>query len=275
MFGFVDKEGAQSIEIMDLLTLTDEQLLKAQKEGIQAYFYFNDDNTGVKVCNARVSCSPFVYDGIFSNPDDVGTFVGTRDMVVSGLPDTLYQSIPYRFNPANDLRCGQGGRYNPNRATGDFALTIDEGIQAYLGFSSRQRIRANETHVVSNGLFRREADKLIAFTFSDFFIVESMNLPLDSYNAQPDERLNANMNRNQVLTTPLKGDRKNILATIPMNEGAGVVEYETNTPQFIDIKNLSDTNIRNLKFRVLDKNFRELVTSNTTNMTLLVKGPNE
>tara|TARA_R100000805_G_C3614397_1_gene115552 strand:+ start:29 stop:1816 length:1788 start_codon:yes stop_codon:yes gene_type:complete len=274
--GFVSKDdGAQNIQFMTPLELTDEQILKAQKEGIQAYFYFNDDDTGVKICNARVSCSPFVDNGLFRNPDSIGTFVGTRDMVVNALPAGLYNSLPFRFNPANDLRCGSGGRYNPNRASGDFSLTIDEGIQAYLGFSPRQRIRNDQTNIPTNGLFRREAERLIAFSFSDFYIVESMNLPLDSYNAHPDERLNENINRSQALKTPLKGDRKNILATIPMNEGQGVVEYEANTPQFIDIKNLNETNIRNLKFRVLDKTFREIQTANTTNITLLIKGANE
>jgi len=74
---------------------------------------------------------------------------------------------------------------------------------------------------------------------------------------------------------PLKGDRKNILATIPLQQGTGEMVYEVNTPIFIDIKNLSDSNIRNLKFRILDNNFQEIKTSNTSNMTLLIKGPKE
>ena len=111
--------------------------------------------------------------------------------------------------------------------------------------------------------------------YNDFYIVESQTLPLESYNAVPDERIDVNMNGNQALKIPLNGNRKNILATIPLQQGVGDLVHEVNSPIFIDIRNINDTNIRNLKFRVLDKNFKEIKTSNTTNMTLLIKGPNE
>tara|TARA_Y100001972_G_C7644331_1_gene323721 strand:- start:46 stop:1824 length:1779 start_codon:yes stop_codon:yes gene_type:complete len=270
--GFVSKDDG-SYNLFTPLQLTDQQVLDIQKFGIKAYFYFNDDDTGIKICNARVSASPFVNEGFFQSNDNKATFIGDRDMAVTGLPGNLYNALPYRFNPANALAVGPMGRFNPNRAAQDFTLTLDEGIQEYLGFSPNERIRG--THIPVNGFVRFSASRQIAFNFSDFYIVESQTLPLDSYNAVPDERLNPNVNREQALKFPLKGERKNILATIPINEGAGQVEYETNTPQFIDIKNINETNIRNLKFRILDKNFEELKTANTTNMTILIKGPNE
>lgn len=277
IIGFVAKDAGTTIEFFDPLVLTDAQLLTVQKDGIRAYFYFNDDDTGIKVANCRVSASPFCDVGAFAGVDNISTFakiMGGRDLPVNGLTDDLYNSLPYRFNINNNNLLAPNGRNNPplNKR---FNLNLDPTIQSYLGFTPKQRIQPSDFLQIKNGMFRIQALDQVGFHFSDFYIVESQTLPLDSYNASPDERLDQNMNRNQALSAPLKGDRKNILATIPINEGTGQVEYETNTPQFIDIRNLSDINIRNLKFRILDKNFKELQTSNTTNMTILIKSSKE
>ena len=231
--------------------------------------------TGIKICNARISASPFISKGIFNTDDNKGMFIGLKDLAVAGLPDTLYNALPYRFKGSNATSVGPLGRFNPPITTQSFNLTLDQGIQKYLGFASNERITDTQSLIIVNGTFRTVASQQINFNFSDFYIVESQSLLLDSYNAVPDERIDENMNVNQALKIPLKGDRKNILATIPINEGTGQVEYETNTPQFIDIRNLQDTNIRNLKFRILDKNLKQIKTSNTTNMTIVIKNANE
>lgn len=275
IIGFVSKDAGTTVEFFDPLPLTQAQILTIQKQGIRAYFYFNDDDTGIKICNARVSASPFCNIGAFAGNENITTFAqSVRDLPVLGLPANLYNSLPFRFNPANTVALNPGDRANPPVAHA-FALTLDQTIQSYLGFNIKQRIHPTDLLEIKNGMFRIQAIDEIGFHFSDFYIVESQSIPLDSYNAVPDERLDQNVNRTQALTLALKGDRKNILATIPINEGAGQVEYETNTPQFIDIKNLGDTNIRNLRFRIVDKNFREIRTANTTNMTILIKSPNE
>ena len=125
---------------------------------------------------------------------------------------------------------------------------------------------------VDAGRLRFTAGNSISFTFSDFYIVESQTLPLDSYNASPDDRIDQNVPLDQIAKFPLKGDRKNILATIPISESNGEVVFETNTPIFINIKNIGTDNIRNLKFRILDKDFNEVETTATTNMTILIEG---
>ena len=65
--------------------------------------------------------------------------------------------------------------------------------------------------------------------------------------------------------------------TIPVNDNAtGLVEFETNTPIFIDINNASRLNQKSLNFKILDLNFKEIKTNdNTSVITLLIKGPNE
>ena len=111
---------------------------------------------------------------------------------------------------------------------------------------------------------------------SDNYIVESMSLPLDSFDASktqyPSE---ANIVVNP--QTDKKGRRKNILMTIPENDNTdGLIEYESSTPIFIDINNAEDINAKNLNFRLLDKDFSPIVQADETAiMTILIKKPNE
>ena len=94
---------------------------------------------------------------------------------------------------------------------------------------------------------------------SDNFIVLSDTLPLDSYDASKvfyTEQDNTNGNVAYNPETERLGRRKNILMTIPENNNAdGLVEFQTNTPIFIDINNVHPMNIRNLQFRILNKDF--------------------
>ena len=107
---------------------------------------------------------------------------------------------------------------------------------------------------------------------SDNFIVESTNLRLDSYdaskvqyNTQPGAKPFSN-------SAELSGRRKNILMTIPTNDNTnGLVEYETNTPIFIDIGNAEKINVKNLNLRVLRKDFSPIKQGESLAiMTLLI-----
>ena len=251
--------------------LTDAQKLEIQKYGIQAYIYFNGTENHVKVANARITASPFIEFGNHNNVDNVATFAKGRDANIRGLSANHYNNLPFRFNSLNEDRLGIS-RFD---ITQIFNLEISESILRYLGFKSRQHFTIADTLTVENGRFNLVAEDEISYTFSDFFIVESQTLQLDSYNAVPDERLDVGIPFSQTLNSSLKGDRKSILATIPINESLGNVTFETNTPIFINIKNTNETNIRNLKFRILDGKMNPIRTTATTNMTLLIKGPSE
>ena len=68
------------------------------------------------------------------------------------------------------------------------------------------------------------------------------------------------------------------IMTIPENNNEdGLVEFETNTPIFIDLNNAVKINPRNLNFRVLDKNFDKIQQdeSESAIMTILIKKPGE
>ena len=73
------------------------------------------------------------------------------------------------------------------------------------------------------------------------------------------------------------GRRKNILMTIPVNDNvSGLVEYESSTPIFIDINNANEINLKNLNFRILNKDFKPIQQSGETAiMTVLIKKSRE
>ena len=74
----------------------------------------------------------------------------------------------------------------------------------------------------------------------------------------------------------LLGRRKNIICTIPVSDFNNLVQYEASTPQFIDLRNKSTLNERNLEFRILDKDFNPIQTGTSKSIiTLLLAGPGE
>ena len=61
--------------------------------------------------------------------------------------------------------------------------------------------------------------------------------------------------------------------TIPVNDNSsGIVEYQTNTPIFININNALAQNLKNLNFRILNKDFQPLnLTDENAIMTILIE----
>lgn len=113
-------------------------------------------------------------------------------------------------------------------------------------------------------------------TLSDNFVIESLSLQLDSYDASRIYYTGGGGYSNN--ETAKVGRRKNILMTIPKNDNNsnGLVEYEVSNPIFIDINNADLLNQKSLDFQILKKDFSPIDQSGETAiLTLLVKGPNE
>ena len=109
----------------------------------------------------------------------------------------------------------------------------------------------------------------------DSFIVEVVNIPLDCYDASavfygantaPAERKVAK-----------RGRRKNILMTLPVNDNnAGLVQYDSNTPVFIDIKTTAPLLLKNLSVNILTKDWTPILTEgNSAIITLLLDTGNK
>ena len=112
---------------------------------------------------------------------------------------------------------------------------------------------------------------------SDSFIIDSQSLQLDSYDASKVSYSFQDNDAYQNNESDKQGRRKNILMTIPINDNtSGLVEFNTNTPIFIDINNAHRLNQKTLNFQILDKNFKKIsTTSDTSIMTILIKDKNE
>ena len=109
------------------------------------------------------------------------------------------------------------------------------------------------------------------FLLSDNFMVVSDTLKLDSFDASDFQY--GKFAPNSMVKGDMAGRRQNILMTIPVNDNSsGIVEYQTNTPIFININNALSQNLKNLNFRVLNKDFQPLnLKSENAVMTILIE----
>ena len=254
-------------------------------EELYPYMYINGSSVNVTVNMLNYSIDPWLVDGL-SNTDTNKDWdiTGTRD---SGLNnDYLYlvKTIGHT-SEMNTIIPVIGGddRFGVEKA--ELSIQMPAEVWKVLG-----RIGAN-----GDGDFRSEEQKISSLTNyqiswdmqilpaiydSDNYMVVSDSLALDSYDASRvlyDK--NIDVNQPSLLDKIEKsGRRKNILMTIPENNNEdGLVEFETNTPIFIDLNNAVKINPRNLNFRVLDKNFDKIQQdeSESAIMTILIKKPGE
>ena len=120
-----------------------------------------------------------------------------------------------------------------------------------------------------------DAPHFTPFQQPDSFIVETLSLPLVSYNSSvtKDQYLNSAISRiinNVNNNRQTNGSRRNILATIPKSSENGLVQYEPNELIYIDISNNEKINIRNIELRILNTDFESIKTFGIIDMTLLI-----
>ena len=184
---------------------------------------------------------------------------------------------------------GQGGAQDPIY---DTSLIMDADIWKVLGFANQGAGNGpydDQTVSLSNELLGKywswwRASDLASINQSDNFMVISDTLQLDSYDASAVHYSNIDADVLLSNDTDKQGRRKNILMTIPVNDNAdadpifgavattGIVEFQTNTPIFININNDAPMNLRNLNFRVLRKDFTPIVqSSELAIMTILIE----
>ena len=112
-------------------------------------------------------------------------------------------------------------------------------------------------------------DGLVDLTNSDNYIVLLDSNPLFSYDASKFDYTDTN-NVFLKLNNVKRGRRKSILCTIPVNNNSGIVEYAANDPIYIDFDNKFKQELKNLRLRVLNKNFDEVLTTGESVITLLL-----
>lgn len=102
-----------------------------------------------------------------------------------------------------------------------------------------------------DGYFWGADNNFEATDFADSFILELLDIPLDSYDG-------------------LKQQRKNILAVIPKSDADGKVIYEPSTPYFIDIRNTKALLLRNLRARILKSDYSRYKMRGQATLTILI-----
>ena len=163
---------------------------------------------------------------------------------------TLTES-PYVENPSDfvdevNLEAPPVPRRNPSD---NFLEFESQALAEFLGFDNKRQPISGFYNVVDQTY---TADNQFSeSTKADAFLVESLTIPLDSYDS-------------------FVGQRKNILAVIPKSDADGSVIYEPSTPFFIDVKNENDLLLRNLRFRIVKADYTPFDLRGLATLTILI-----
>jgi len=250
-------------------------------EEFYPYLYIRGAKANIKVEAFNFSLDPWLPSlGGDERGNDTWALTGTDDTgLYNGYQETIdgaaFSNVLTKID-SDDERFGTESRAKYN-------LTMNSAVLRALGFSQFQN-DTNAGFAFVNINFttkpqpfwsvKQARQQPISYT-SDNFIVESMSLALDSFDASK-----VNYIDNVVYSNPANdkmGRRKNILMTIPVNDNtSGIVEYESSTPIFIDIDNANEINAKNLNFRILRKDFSPIIQGEQSAiMTILIKKSKE
>ena len=240
----------------------------AQKPGQKyyPYMYINGGANNCVVDMVNITIDPFIegnHDWVITgNSNESGknnSYTALLDSATSVVRDAIPQVSEDQWSDGIDKTC---------------KLTLYNQVWNTLGFTDNGKGTGNVSDEQDigkdiDGTARWDAQQLPAVKDSDNFLVISDSLPLNSYDAST----GGFTNESQKI-----GKRKNILMTIPVNDNnSGLVEYETNTPIFVDINNASVLNQKNLDFRLLRSDFTPIIASEDERaiMTILIANKDE
>lgn len=140
-----------------------------------------------------------------------------------------------------------------NRNTIHSIAFASSEVSEWLGFSSRQPAPVT----MANGIAEFKADDLFGSkVIADAFIVQLLNLPVESYDAHV-----------------TKESRENILAVIPAHDDQNRVLYEPNSLLFLDLANKYPIKLSNLKLRIVRQDYSGLETRGLNSVVLIIKSP--
>ena len=141
----------------------------------------------------------------------------------------------------------------PSRQNNLYEVSLTFGnvsLSKYLGYQNLRYPTTGDTDSYDKYFWIAE-NIFDAVDVADSFIVELLDIPLDSYDG-------------------LKQQRKNILAVIPKSDAGGYLIYEPNTPYFIDIRNTKAILLRNIRARILKSDYSEYNMRGLATLTILI-----
>ena len=126
-------------------------------------------------------------------------------------------------------------------------LTLTEDVRSFFGYKNRIiTINALDTcNIIAFLMYSQQVT-------TNSYIIELRNFNLESYDSQT-------------------GTRRNILAVLPTTDLNQLVEYEPNTPLFIDINNKETKNIKHILARILRTDGSTPNLAGISQITILVQ----
>ena len=144
----------------------------------------------------------------------------------------------------------------PVQEYNNFLFFESDTLAFFLGYENRRIPVINFTAAHQ---LTYEADReMTAPQEADAFLVEMLNMQLDSYDSFSNTLFSAG------------GQRKNILTVIPSANSAGKVVYEPPYPTFIDISNEQPMFIRNLRARVVRTDYSDIYIRGLATLVILI-----
>jgi len=267
------------------------QTLGIDEQDLYPYIYLNGASTNIQLEMFNMTFDPWLnqfYDNDTSSDDPPWEITGRNFLTnPSNALVNNWATIQSDWldNATGDNLWGIPDEFTRWARTTTYSVTMHRDIWEFLGFRNLDTGPdgyAILSNLIGNGEFLdcwsfSTATIPFRISLTDSFIVESRSLALDSYDASQVSYTGLKLSSYTNRESDKQGRRKNILMTIPVNDNSdGLVEYDANTPIFIDINNANILNQKTLNFEILDKNFNNIkTTADSSIMTILIKGPNE
>ena len=269
------------------------EVLNDDELDLYPYIYLNGGAGFMTLTDFNMTLDPWVNQDYNSNPNDDSPYwditglnkVGNIHNAFTNGFGNIYINNWINATGLNKLKIpDENDRWVGTPKT--FAIKMHKDIWNFLGFNNLPNLNVLKYSEFKADIGINKQQNCWSFitgsddfsnSLSDNFLIESRTLPLDSFDASQVSYTETGSNSNINPTSDKQGRRKNILMTIPVNNNVtGLVEYDSNTPIYIDINNANRLNQKTLNFQILDKNFNKILTSDDSSiLTILIKGPNE
>jgi hypothetical protein len=208
---------------------------------IQAGYYRAGSTTATNIIEYDYTVGEKLY--------PVNVFHGNRAR--ANVNNVRVSQSPYNPNAlkaehANELQAPRTPTQTPSQNFLNFGSVE---VANFLGFTNQRQPQTGFYNVHTIDYI---ADKQFDGTvIADAFLIEMLNIPLDSYDS-------------------FVKQRKNILAVVPQSDKDGQVIYEPSTPFFIDVKNDQDLLLRNIRLRIVNPDYTPFEMNGLATVTLLI-----
>lgn len=173
---------------------------------------------------------------------------------VHTVDDPYHPSLPNHVDIEHTEETTLTAPSQNSRATIYKLKFADNEVADYIGFNDLEQ---NPNDVATSDAEFIADRKITNVISSDSFVLEMLNMPLESYDSQ------------------FEG-RKNILAVIPtrsmhLNQTSSVIDYEPNEKFFISLKNNNPLRLRNINARIVNEDFDEINTEGQSTINLVIR----